>query len=464
MGRQLLQTGMDHLKTLSLRARVLVAIALVLGSAAVAGVLFASWHARQSLREELVAALAGGRQTVAGAVEDLPRSDRPAQALRQLVATFDGNRHVSATLVAADGWPVQVSRPVARARRAPLWFSAWLDPRLATVRIRLPPGAGGGAAILLRPVAENDAADGWLQFRDALAVLTLACVSGIALVYFTIARALQPLSAMSGAFARLGAGDYAIRVAEAGPRELAQLSRSFNAMTGELAAIRRRNAALEEQILRLQDEERAEIARDLHDEIGPHLFSVNIDAAMAGQSIAAGRPDEAAARVGAIQTAVGHMQRQVKDILSRLRPAQLVELGLEAAVSDLVAFWRGRRPDIAFAVELALEDCEVSEPLQETIYRVVQESLSNAVRHGRPAHVNVVVRYELGQVMVCVADDGVAGETLAQSGGHGLVGMRERVEATGGTLVVERGGPRGWSVTARAPAPPAARRQERAAT
>lgn len=452
---------MDHLKTLSLRARVLVAIALVLGAAAVTGVLFASWHARQSLHEELVAALAGGRQTVASAVGDLPRSDHPAQDLRQLIATFDGNRHVSATLVVA-GRPVQVSRPFARAPRAPHWFSAWLDPRLATVRISLPPGVGGYAAILLRPVAENDAADGWLQFRDALAVLTLACLCGIALVYFTIGRALQPLSAMSEAFARLGAGDYAIRVAEAGPRELAQLSRSFNAMTAELAAIRRRNAALEEQILKLQDEERAEIARDLHDEIGPHLFSVNIDAAMAGRSIAAGRPEEAAARVGAIQTAVGHMQRQVKDILSRLRPAQLVELGLAAAVVDLVTFWRGRRPDIAFTVDFALDDCEVSEPLQETIYRVVQESLSNAVRHGRPAHVDVAARYEGGQVMVCVADDGVAGEGAAQGGGHGLIGMRERVEATGGTLIVEQDG-RGWSVTARTPAPPAAaRRREKA--
>ena len=111
----------------------------------------------------------------------------------------------------------------------------------------------------------------------------------------------------------------------------------------------------------LQDEERADLARDLHDEIGPHLFAVNIDAAMLGQSLAAGRQAEAAERVKAIQAAVGHMQRQVRDILSRLRPTQLVELGLDAAIGDLVRFWRARRADISFTVDLAVDEAALSD-------------------------------------------------------------------------------------------------------
>ena len=92
---------------MSLRIRVLVAIALVLLLGSVTGIGVAGWQAKQALREELAAALAGARQTVDSAFEDLPRSDHPAQDLRQLVATFDGNRHLAATLVDAAARAIQ---------------------------------------------------------------------------------------------------------------------------------------------------------------------------------------------------------------------------------------------------------------------------------------------------------------------------------------------------------------------
>jgi two-component system sensor histidine kinase UhpB len=451
-------TPAPFLKSLSLRSRVLAAIALVLVAAAATGAAIAGLQARQSLRQELDAALLGGRQTVASAFEDLPQSDHPAQDLRQLVATFDGNRHVWAAYWPADDRSTDVSQPVRTAEHAPGWFRAWLDPRLAPVRIAVPAGVAGGGAIVLTPVAENDAGDAWRQFRGALGVFALACLCGFALVYLTIGRALKPLVAMTAAFQRVGAGDYGARVMEAGPGELVQLARSFNVMGDDLAQMRGRNAALEEQILKLQDEERAEIARDLHDEIGPHLFAVNIDAAMALQSIAAEKPAEAAQRVAAIQAAVAHMQREVKDILGRLSPARLVELGFAAAVEDLVAFWRARRPEIEFVVDLSAADDEAAfEALHETLYRVVQEALSNAMRHARAGRVSVSLARAGGELVVRVEDDGAqTGADAAVGGGRGLAGMRQRIEAAGGSLSVQRGRPRGWTVIARAPAAPPA--------
>jgi two-component system sensor histidine kinase UhpB len=223
-------------------------------------------------------------------------------------------------------------------------------------------------------------------------------------------------------------------------------------MAGDLETMRRRTRGLEEQILKLQDEERAELARDLHDEIGPHLFAVNIDAAMLSQSLTAGRQAEAARQVKAIQTSVGHMQRHVREILNRLRPAQLVELGLSAAIGELVQFWRSRRPDIVFAVALAADDAALPDAVQEMVYRIVQEGLSNAVRHGQPSRIDIAVRIgEAGEVVVQVADDGLGRHGSRGEPGFGLVGMRERVEALGGTLSVAPGAECGWSVQARAP-------------
>jgi two-component system sensor histidine kinase UhpB len=436
---------------MSLRLRVLAAIALVVALGAAGGLLFAGWLARQTLREELQAAMDGGRQTVARAFEDLPGGAQGRRDLRQLVSTFDGNRHVAAALIDAGGRQIEASHPSTSAHAAPSWFMALLDPRLRPIDIAAP----DGSAVVLTAVPQNDAGDAWLQFGDALLVLGLAAVVGTGLVYVTIGRALRPLSALSGALGRVGSGDYDARVAESGPAELVRLARRFNGMAGDLAAMRRRTRLLEEQILKLQDEERAELARDLHDEIGPHLFAVNIDAAMLGQSLAAGRQDEAASRVKAIQAAVGHIQRQVRDILSRLRPAQLVELGLDAAIGELVQFWRSRRPDIVFKVDLAVDEAALPEAVQETVYRIVQEGLSNAVRHGQPTRIEVAIRVgEADEVVVRVADDGVGRRGPVVESGFGLVGMRERVEAVGGSLSIQPGAAGGWSILARAPLVP----------
>ena len=96
---------------MSLRLRVLVAIALVLAPGAAGGAVFAGWLARQTVRAELTAAMVGGRQTVERAVEVVPRSDHADRDMRQLVATFDGNRHVIAQLVGANGAVVASSQP-----------------------------------------------------------------------------------------------------------------------------------------------------------------------------------------------------------------------------------------------------------------------------------------------------------------------------------------------------------------
>jgi two-component system sensor histidine kinase UhpB len=212
--------------------------------------------------------------------------------------------------------------------------------------------------------------------------------------------------------------------------------------------MRDRNRTLEEQLLTLQDEERADIARDLHDEIGPQLFAANIDAATAASLIGAGRPEEALQQVRSIAGAIGHIQRLVRDILQRLRPTHLAELGLSSAILDLIAFWKARRPEIEFQTRLA-DDRELPEGLQETLYRIVQESLSNAVRHGAPRSIRIAIEWSLRGARVQVVNDGAA--DAAGAPGYGLTGMAERVAASGGTLTAGPTDSGQWSVEAMLP-------------
>jgi two-component system sensor histidine kinase UhpB len=146
------------------------------------------------------------------------------------------------------------------------------------------------------------------------------------------------------------------------------------------------------------------------------------------------------------------MQTQVTDMLQRLRPIRAVEFGLASAVEDLVAFWRARRPDITFDLRIAADDAALGLGVREAFYRVAQEALSNAVRHG--ASSRIVVEIGTGEdkaAFVRVADNGEAGSHPGGRPRFGLVGMRERIGALGGVLAIDPGEGHGWSVLATIP-------------
>jgi two-component system sensor histidine kinase UhpB len=136
------------------------------------------------------------------------------------------------------------------------------------------------------------------------------------------------------------------------------------------------------------------------------------------------------------------MQRHIRLILGRLRPLQAI--GLNAAIDRLATFWRSRRPDIAFGAAVAIEDDRICNDLKETIYRVVQEATSNAIRHGRPTHLDIAITHD-GADAICVevTDDGIGmsldGAAARGSARLGLIGMRERVMAMAGSLVIRPG-------------------------
>lgn len=430
-----------------LRVRIILVIGLVLLLAMTLGTLVAGYEVRRALAAELSAGMSGAHQTVADSFEDLPQSDHPARDLHELIETFDGNRHIHAALLGADGKVAATSHTLQSDPPPPGWFRALLKITPTAVSLPLPPTRFGPGQLVLTPTPDLDVSATWNEFLALMGVLVVTAMAGLLMVYMVITAAFRPLNVLAQRFRGLGGGDYAGRVAENGAPELLHLQRGFNLMAGELEATSARNRLLAEQLNRLQEEERADIARDLHDEIGPHLFAVNLDAELIAQLAASGRHEAIPERVQDMQSAVRYMQKQVRDLLVRLRPTQVTEFGLNAAIEDLVRFWATRQPALRF--DLALPGTALSGPTAEVAYRIVQEGVNNAVRHGKPGLIRIALACEDGSLLVTVEDDG-AGQSAASGSGLGLIGMRERVEAGGGTLTY---GPRpaglGWSVEAR---------------
>jgi signal transduction histidine kinase len=189
-------------------------------------------------------------------------------------------------------------------------------------------------------------------------------------------------------------------------------------------ALRERSAQLEQLtrlLLRSQEDERRRIARELHDEAGQILTAVKIELDLDGRKEAG--------------EMVGRALSQVRDLSNLLRPTVLDDLGLLPALRALIEDF-GRRARIAAELSCP-ETLPVLPPdAQVAIYRMVQEALTNVARHSQAQHARVRLQLEPRMVRVRVEDDGqgVPGEIIPHLG---LLGMRERVTALGGTLTVE---------------------------
>jgi two-component system sensor histidine kinase UhpB len=439
------------LRSISLRYRLIGLVALAMAVSLALGGALAALNATRSVQTEMRSALAVARQAVENALERGRAGVDLRHEIESVIAAFGGNRHVRLRLEAsgfASALPA-VEEPTIGA--VPSWFVALV--RAEPTRLRLPVALGaGGDAVVIETDPHNEIVETWDAFCDTLLVLALFAAMTFAAIHVLVGRALRPLARFGAALEEIGRGDYAARVEGRLAPELARLHHSFNAMADRLEAADARNRLLTEQLLTLQEAERREIARDLHDEIGPFLFAVNVDAAAVARLAEAGRAAEIPEAARGIADAVGHMQRQVRSMLHRLRPAGLAEFGLAEALQSLVEFWRQRRPEIDYRLAVASGGAGFGELVETTIYRLVQEGLSNAVRHGAPTEVAIAVRVTEGdRIAVEIADDG-CGVDEASPGGFGLLGMEERVRGLGGSFVGEGRAGGGFIVRAVLPA------------
>jgi len=431
----------------SLRFRLIALVCLALVVSLALGGATAWVNATRSVRTEMRSALLVSRRTIDIAIERLHQTPDPSRHLDELVASFEGNRHLRVRFI---GEASALTAPIVEKPpfgAVPDWFVHLI--RVAPVVDRVPITVDGRdyGIMALETDPHNEILEVWNEFTDSLVTPVVFSSLTILLIYLFIGRALRPLEGLAIALEQVGDGRYRTRIGGRLAPELSRLRDSFNRMAARLAETDGENRRLNEQILTLQEQERSDLARDLHDEVSPYLFAINTDAATASRFLKEGRADEAGEHVQSIADAVRHMQRQVRSMLGRLRPVGLAEFGLREAVENLVAFWRRRRPEIDYQVAISSEFEDLGELVGTTICRVVQEALSNAVRHAAPKLITVSVDRDSNEIRVVVVDDGL-GMRKPNRLGYGLVGISERVRAVGGRLTFANKPGEGFAVTA----------------
>jgi len=224
-----------------------------------------------------------------------------------------------------------------------------------------------------------------------------------------------------------------------------------------LALVLAENRELTQENLRIQEVERKHLARELHDELGQYLNAIKLDAVSICESRASNAEFSTNASLAIIHS-VDHVHATVSGMIGRLRPVGLDELGLAAAIEHCVDQWRQRLPDTRFLLSIEGSFDDLSESRTLTVYRLIQEGLTNVYKHAGASQVGVTLQRGearaagVDELRLTVADDGRGMEPNAHVSRFGLSGMRERVEMAGGTFSLESAPGHGLKFEARLPA------------
>lgn len=434
---------------LSLRTRINLLLAVVLALGLVINITRLVAEAGPRVQAEDQSVIRLSREFIEMIVADLNEAPDPEAKLKQIASDLSRLRHVSITLQDEAGQSSSLgrARESDEARSPPDWFVTLVHPE--TTSVDVPVSVHGRSERLVITSHPNDEiAEIWDGIVTQLEVGSATALALFFITMMVVSRALAPLKALAQAMTRIESGSYDARVEPGGAPELAVLCVKLNHLAATLGDAVEEKRRLAERAVSLQDLERKQIARELHDEFGPYLFSLRAHASALVRLSEHSEPGGEALRKhgNAILQQVNALQQFNRRVLEKLRPVGLAELGLRGALEALLRLWGESRPDVAIETSISRALGETGETAELTIYRIVQEALTNVFRHAGATFVNVTIEPAEQQgthggggcALVRIRDNG-RGLKPGHKLGLGLTGMRERIMALGGTLSVASG-------------------------
>lgn len=344
-------------------------------------------------------------------------------------------------------------------RVAPQWYSALVSPPLAPKVIKLPNGR-----IVLQADASRAVLDGWDDLHPMLWLVLAGFVLANALVYALMGRVLRPLHQLVQGMRQMAHGQYDTRLDGLSGLEGRQISQAFNHMAQsvqdsieakrqarEAAQALADNRALTQTIQARIELERAAISRELHDELGQQVTAIkSVGLAIARRAAGSDPSIEQSARL--VMQCADQIYDGMHRLIGSLRPLALDRFGLYDALRDLLSDCQLQHPQLQISMRLPAQQDPLSDALATAVYRIVQEALTNTLRHAQASQVEVSVRVEAAALWLAVRDNGCGRLSHIQDRGHyGLSGMRERAQALNGSFQLLQCAPSGIEIQVRLP-------------
>ncbi len=435
----------------SLRMRVVLIPSCILFLGMVAAIGVTLLASRSRIGSETQSGVTMGSLLVGYALEKMAVAQKPDEALTRLRRELAHVRHISVHY--ESDAPQRNIKHFVRpddAARAPAWFLHLFEP--ATVVKTFPIMIGGveHGRLVMSTHPADEVAEIWSGLVFLTALLGIISIAIVTLLYLTARFTLKPLHDLADGLDRLEHGQFDA-LAEIEVEELRRIGEKFNHLAVSLARTEADNRLLIDRLMSIQDAERKELARELHDEFGASLFGIRAAASCIIEDAtqnAAGTSADIIEQAQAISSLADSIQKQNYRILDRIRPVILHQMGLTDAVRHLVNSWASANRQISSRLTLPQDAAQTERLLSEetslTSYRIIQEGLTNVARHSKAKSVSVTVALDAmtpaarPQIEIAIEDDGI-GLAPDFRFGFGFLGMSERVRKLGGRLEISKG-------------------------
>lgn len=271
--------------------------------------------------------------------------------------------------------------------------------------------------------------------------ITLLLFSGATLLvaWWSADRALAPVRELEAGLQRLAHGEPNAALPAFDLREFRQVAGAIDQLASALNTSHTAQKQLAKRLIQVQEEERRTLARELHDETGQTLTAIGVTAAFLernAETLDSRRIVECARELRRDVRSTGE---QLRAMLKRLRPHGLDAEGVAGALRELIASWQQREAGIDFRLELPARLPKMNEEQALVVYRVVQEALTNVVRHSAARHCVVRIAPEKGLLNLSIDDDGKGLPAAGEIRRGGLLGIEERLEMVNGSLELQPG-------------------------
>jgi signal transduction histidine kinase len=327
-------------------------------------------------------------------------------------------------------------------RDYPAWFGTFyqslFNPGLE-VRQSVNFNAIKYGTVLVSLNVQMEIARAWNNLRAVIGVLTVTIIALCILMFVTINRMLRPAHRIVSGLEQMREGDLDLRLPEFDIAEWKRTSQAINALAGSQQQTLAENQRLAFKLMNVQEEEHRYISRELHDEFGQCLAGINAVTTSIAQTAKKDCP-ALLEEISSISHITAHMMTALRNLLTRLRPADVDELGLTTSLNQLVRSWNQRSGDqtnYRIAIEGDIDG--LPEPLPVNIYRIVQECLTNIAKHAQAGQAVISLSYlNPATLNLVIQDDGIAETTTFEhTMGMGLLGIHERVTALGGSAKLQ---------------------------
>lgn len=332
----------------------------------------------------------------------------------------------------------------------PKWFINLIGNSPTQIERTLITREGEQLTVLISANPLNEISEVWQESSVFFGLLLLFVTLIFLVIQLVFRRVLKAISAIIQGLERVELGDYQQPLPDFESEEISRIAQAINQLSTKLKAAQQENRALTQHNLAIQEQERQKLAQELHDELGQSLTAIKV---MTSATARAENPQNSLIKqsTDAVIEICNHLMRVVRLMMQQLHPLILTELGLKAALEDLISH-QTRHAHLQIHFDCTTEMESLPENISIHIFRIVQEGLTNVVRHANATQVLIDLTLDEPHFLTLkMRDNGQGCEMQNVKKGFGLLSMRERVRSLDGDFLIETVPQNGMKITVKIP-------------